>query len=878
MKKFLLYNCKYCKYICVVMCFVLFCSLFYGTNFASVEAATTTGTVTATSLNVRTGPGTSYSKLQVNNSDVFIKKGEKVTIISSKSGWYKISLTYSGKKVEGYVIDDYIELSKTTTTPTPISTPTPTPGATTDIKPSFSFSATVTATSLNVRKEATTSSTRLGSVTKNQSVKVLNEVMVEKDKWYRILYTKSNSTYTGYVLSDYIKLALKPYILGNVNQVSGVKLYKKASTTSGYMVYKVSKKVISLKHKRALMLMSETTDSKGVKWFKLYVTISGVRYTGYLPANQVTLKKSAGTTTVTPTPTEEPVITIAPTVTPTVTPTEAVTPTPTPYGYVPDITTSTEGKVQNTSQINVFADVLDNNFEILYDTSYNPIYLTASEKVIVSNTYTINGYKWYYITFKKGTSTGYGYVTAEYIGIGTGGFEDQNTVIFQNLKGGTGTPTPTPTTGGILDDAEFENYLTSQGFPESYKPYLRTLHKTYPNWVFEAYHTGIDWNTAIARESVLGINLITNGKSVEWKSLEKGAYDWSTDKFIAFDGQTWVTPSTQGLMYFMDPRNFLTEKGIFQFETLTYKGQYQNASGVENILYNTPFYNKSFTYKNDAGATITSTFGDAFLAAATYSGVSPYHLATRSKQEVVTGTTTASSSVSGTFAGYEGYYNFYNIGAYHSTSPGGAIANALKYAKNGTSNATLNATYLIPWDNPYDAIVGGGYIIGVNYIKRGQDTIYLQKFNMTSNSTFSHQYMANIEAPNAEAAKTYTAYSGILTSAPIAFSIPVYLNMPAKAVSAPTKAYNPNNWLKTLSIDGYSLTPTFDLKKDQMYSVIVPNTVETINIKGSTVSSKASVMGTGTFTINTGNNIINIYVTAENGDIRTYQISVFKES
>lgn len=34
-------------------------------------------------------------------------------------------------------------------------------------------------------------------------------------------------------------------------------------------------------------------------------------------------------------------------------------------------------------------------------------------------------------------------------------------------------------------DSAFESYMNSQGFPESYKPYLRTLHEQYPNWVFE---------------------------------------------------------------------------------------------------------------------------------------------------------------------------------------------------------------------------------------------------------------------------------------------------------------------------------------------------------------------------------------------------------
>ena len=44
-------------------------------------------------------------------------------------------------------------------------------------------------------------------------------------------------------------------------------------------------------------------------------------------------------------------------------------------------------------------------------------------------------------------------------------------------------------------DSNFEAYLTSQGFPESYKNGLRQLHAQYPNWVFKAKNTGLDWNT-----------------------------------------------------------------------------------------------------------------------------------------------------------------------------------------------------------------------------------------------------------------------------------------------------------------------------------------------------------------------------------------------
>ena len=44
-------------------------------------------------------------------------------------------------------------------------------------------------------------------------------------------------------------------------------------------------------------------------------------------------------------------------------------------------------------------------------------------------------------------------------------------------------------------DNNFEDYLTAQDFPESYKESLRQLHEKYPLWVFVADHNGRDWDT-----------------------------------------------------------------------------------------------------------------------------------------------------------------------------------------------------------------------------------------------------------------------------------------------------------------------------------------------------------------------------------------------
>ena len=327
-----------------------------------------------------------------------------------------------------------------------------------------------------------------------------------------------------------------------------------------------------------------------------------------------------------------------------------------------------------------------------------------------------------------------------------------------------------------MSEAEFEKSLTDQGFPESYKASLRVLHKKYPYWQFKAYRPGIEWSEALTNESKLGVNLISNSKSAAWKSKEKGAYDAATGTWKVFDGSTWVAASKEAIAYYMDPRNFLNERSIFQFESLEYQSQYQTKSGIKVILANTPFNGAKFAYKDlNSGADTTITYINAFVAAAKSSGVSPYHLASRVKQEVVTSATTTSSAVTGIHSKYPGIYNFYNIGATSSSDP---VSNGLKWAKTGT-------TYLRPWTDRYRSIVGGAQYIGTSYINKGQNTVYLQKFNLTENNRYSHQYMTNVEAAYSEAIKTKTAYAEMMDQSPLVFSIPIFENMPETACAAP---------------------------------------------------------------------------------------------
>lgn len=929
------------RWLCIILCFGLI--LPQGLRIHTIQvSASQTGTVTASSLNVRTSPSTSATRVQQNGTNVFLLKGETVTILGQENGWYKISFRFNGKTLTGYVLGDFLKVSgsvtptpspkptatptptpKVTATPTPKATATPTPKPTATPTPfpsnhdpnkvakDFEHQATVTASSLNVRRGPGTTFTRITSLVKGQKVSVLNEVTLGGVKWYRISFQNGTNN-TGYVSSDFIKLTLSKSIKGRTNQS---KLRVQTATGSkATFVKNALGNIISLNTNKSVTIIEEITVANQ-KWFKVSFTVDKVKYTGFLLANQVTLESTVAKVTATPTPTPtvkptvtptptptvkptvtptstptvKPTVTPTPTVKPTVTPTPTptitptptvkptVTPTPTtqllevPNIQIREVYSETTGFVCNTVELSVIKNVLVSQ-ELLLGLNNQPVTLKNGQRVTIINTVSLDNSVWYQLRLDSLT----GFVRAEYIYVG-------NEPPVMQAPTPTTNPSVTPTPpifNGALNNVDFELKLLAENFPESYKEPLRRLKNANPNWEFKAYHTGLDWTGVIREQSVPAKNLLPNSKSVEWKSLETGAYNWKTDTFIRYDGSTWVTASKAAIEYYMDPRNFLTESGIFQFELLSFQNAYQNAAGVENILRGTALHNTTYTYTDDKGKLRTISYGETFIKAAEYSSVSPYHLASRVKQEVVTGPTTLSNSVSGTVAGYEGLYNFFNIGAHDSTAPGGAVLNGLRYAQNGSTNAKNNELFLIPWNNQYKSIVGGSYFIGRDYINRGQNTVYLQKFNVTPISTHFHQYMTNVEAPFAESKKIAAAYTNMKGS-PIIFAVPVYLNMPSKAAPIPTTQFNPNNWLKSLSVwtlDGQELpiTPTFS-QTERNYSMIVANNVNMVEIRATKVSTKATLSGTGYIELKVGNNIVPVIVIAENGDRAENIINIVRE-
>jgi beta-N-acetylglucosaminidase/uncharacterized protein YraI len=449
---------------------------------------------------------------------------------------------------------------------------------------------------------------------------------------------------------------------------------------------------------------------------------------------------------------------------------------------------------------------------------------------------------WYEIEYNGGS----GYVSASYV------------KMIQDSTDNTGSGTDTENTGSGTNtgstntdaSGDADNFST-EGFPESYKSYLTALHKKYPNWVFTPVNTGLDWSTVISNESKLGRNLVNISADDSWKSTATGAYTWETNSWAGYDGSSWVAASQAAVEYCMDPRNYLNATDIYQFATLEYV-DYQTENGTASILASSFM---SGAHTDGSGKKYASTF----VTAGQKYGVNPYHLAVRCLQEQ--GTKGTSPLISGKYSGYTGYYNYFNIGAYPANGNNSTV-NGLIYAKGQG------------WNTVQKSILGGAQIVGKRYVAIGQNTLYFQKFNVVyTASLYSHQYMTNIQAATSEAANLKKGYTD--STQALEFLIPVYNNMPENACAKPSSG-NPNNYLKSLSISGCTLTPAFS-GSTTSYSVIVGKSVDSVTLSASAVASTSTVSGTGKKSLEYGTNTFTVKCTAQNGDVKKYTIQIVRE-
>lgn len=358
--------------------------------------------------------------------------------------------------------------------------------------------------------------------------------------------------------------------------------------------------------------------------------------------------------------------------------------------------------------------------------------------------------------------------------------------------------------GTVVQAGTVEDNLRAQGFSESYIEDLAALQKAHPNWKFVAFKTGIDFDDAVK-------------------------------------GELAGTPTTEtNLRAYLDPRNWLNEKYIFQFESIKKSDAVQSVSSVNAILKNTWMANSKINYFDTQGISETvtevNTYADAMIKASNYTNMSANYIAAKIRQENG-GATYSATAVCGTRPPFQGIFNYFNIGAYTTAMDGLAWAAGFLKANKDTvlydgTNATaspivtvsngqrmtyvkedgeyyrvtlynelgngkyedketgyilksdVNTTYMgnygRPWTDPNKAIYYGAKYIANGYLTY-QYTMYLQKFNVNAQSgnLYRHEYMTNVSGAASEGYHLYSGYSnaGLLNSAHT-FYIPVFNNMP----------------------------------------------------------------------------------------------------
>ena len=753
-------------------------------------------------------------------------KDETVTVIGEEKGddgktWYKIKVLGS----VGYIRSDLIKKSnievKSESTPDENNNPSGNSGTSGDAN-SAGNSATnsgtagpqVKGSNVICREEA---STKSGIRIVLQNGQPLTIISTEKGKddgkeWHFVSFRKNDKDYKGYIRSDLVNMSGTAQSSGadssgnasfdgtkepQVGKIKGTGVNIRKAPVDGKIICRLTT------GNQITVTDQLRSDADGQIWYAISFLNNKKPENGYVRSD----------------------------LTEGITPYESLTKTEEPEEE-PTGNTAEEPKQPESSAsikgmgVRIREKVVNGNIVAQLDTGY-PI--EVLEEVNADD-----GFKWYRIKFSKNDKEKEGYVRSDLVTIVNTNYNSQSS------------------------DADFEEQIKE--FPDDYKAQLRALHEKYPNWQFEAVKTGLEWSDVVKNESKVGRNLVAKTSIASWKSTEPQAYNWASNTWYGFDGGSWAAASTELIQYYLDPRNFLDDSGIFQFETLEFK-DYQNVDGVKNALAGTFM---AGDYSDTDGE--TRSYASTFFEAGQNYGINPYHLASRAVQEQ--GVLGRSQSIAGNVSGLENLFNYFNIGAF-AANGNSATINGLYYAAGADEN------YLRPWNSRYKSINGSAKYIADKYVSVGQNTLYFQKFNVVNskNGIYSHQYMSNIVAASYESARLKKAYSDLNTK--LIFRIPVYNNMPSSKCVKPTSDSNPNTYLSKLWVDGYSFTTEFS-SVNSTYYLTVGSDVESVNIGAEAVSSSSSVGGTGTYTLNSGENKIQVVCKAQNGATKGYTIIINK--
>lgn len=365
--------------------------------------------------------------------------------------------------------------------------------------------------------------------------------------------------------------------------------------------------------------------------------------------------------------------------------------------------------------------------------------ILSGHTLYITNVEIVDGQVWYQARFWNDGIEHNGYIEAYYLA-----HSDEDWIAWEKEYFNTAY--------GINTTPDRTDSSDIRAFPAIYQDSLRALKELHPSWIFVPMRTGLDFNTVVSNQM--------GAKSLIQNTTSNASKGWVGSACPTESG--WFYATKPAVAYHLNPCNFLTESYIFQFEQLTFNGTYHNVSAIQNFLNNT------FMKGKIPGDASNRTYAQAFYEIGRNRKLSPIHLASRVYQEQGTGT---SALISGTYKGYEGYYNYFNVGV-NGSSTEEKIRKGLTYAKQKG------------WNTRFKSLEGGAATIGNNYILKGQDTIYLEKFNVDVNSPhglYNHQYMQNIQAPASESLSTKKMYTGAGSlNSGFVFKIPVYENMPGE--------------------------------------------------------------------------------------------------
>ena len=285
------------------------------------------------------------------------------------------------------------------------------------------------------------------------------------------------------------------------------------------------------------------------------------------------------------------------------------------------------------------------------------------------------------------------------------------------------------------------------------KEKIQQLKSQYPNWNFKILYTGLDWNEVISNEYT---GHGSSPRNLVYKTTNyQGQWICAICGETGYDNGNWKCASEQAIKYMMDPRNSINKSDIFQFEELTNSGCNVN------------------TLKSMTKGTFLEGHEQGIINASNNNNVNAYYIVARLIQEQgKSGTVLAKGT--GYNGQYVGYYNAFNIAA-SGNSTAEILTNALAYAKKKG------------WTSLEASINGGISFLAKQYIQKGQNTLYLQKFDVeATNGLYSNQYMQNILAAQNEGTTLRNTYININSmSSAHTFIIPVYENMPSDVCSRP---------------------------------------------------------------------------------------------